>query len=345
MAACWRSLAARDDVALSICAFRPGATAPFSVDTVAGLDCLLLDEQERQNPATWLHFIEKSQANIFVICGWGTHAFSDLPEYVQSIGAKAVMVLDTPFEGRWEQYLTRFRYRKLFKHTDMFVVTGERSYQYTLRLNDSIPARRGLYGVDYTRLSQAYHRRYSLGWPKSFLFVGRYAKVKNIDVLVDAYVDYRNSVNSPWPLICCGTGPQSSLLEGIAGIDNRGFCQPKEMPAIMEEAGVFVLPSQFDPWPLVIVEACASGLPVLCSQACGSAVENVRDFYNGIFVETGKRQDLADGMRWMHHNHQHLADWGRRSQNFAKAYSAEAWATRWHEWLIQLNELQEKKWR
>ena len=37
------------------------------------------------------------------------------------------------------------------------------------------------------------------------------------------------------------------------------------------EAGAFLLASRFDPWPLVIVEACAAGLPVVTSTKCGAA--------------------------------------------------------------------------
>lgn len=336
MTACWRALDSMDDIEVSICAFRPGEMAPFTAEMVAGLNHRLLDSRERKNSNMWRRYIDNAQADIYVICGWGTTAFASLSEYVHSRGAKAIVVLDTPFEGRWHQYLTRFKYRKLFAHTDMFVVTGERSYQYALRLKSGVPVRRGLYGVDYARLSQAYDYRSSSRWPKKFLFVGRYAEVKNINVLVAAYLDYRNTVDSPWPLICCGTGPESEQLDGIPGLDNRGFCQPEEVINIMRESGVFVLPSRFDPWPLVIVEACAAGLPIICSQACGSAVENVRDYYNGIFVQTGSKQDLAYSMRWMHHNHRVLDQWGKRGQELARAYSAEAWAERWHRWLLQL---------
>ena len=57
---------------------------------------------------------------------------------------------------------------------------------------------------------------------------------------------------------------------------DRGFVQPADQAAIWAEHGAFALASRYDPWPLVIVEACAAGLPVIHSEACGSAVELVR---------------------------------------------------------------------
>lgn len=336
MAACWRDLNSKQDVEVSVCAYQPSSAAPFSVDLLDGLNSRVLDAEERKSFSAWKQFVETANADVYVICGWANPTFVSIASYIKSRGARVVVVLDTPFEGRWHQYLTRFRYRKLFANTDLFVVTGERSYQYALRLGRSVPIRRGLYGVEFNKLKSAYDKRVQASWPKSFLFVGRYAEVKNVDVLLEAYANYRTQVPDPWPLKCCGTGPQAALLDDVPGVEDRGFCQPSELVDIMAESGAFVLASRFDPWPLVIVEACASGLPILCSQACGSAVENVREYYNGIQVQTGSVQELIAGFLEMHNQYEELPHWGRRSQEMAAAYSSEAWANRWSVWLRNL---------
>jgi glycosyltransferase involved in cell wall biosynthesis len=72
-------------------------------------------------------------------------------------------------------------------------------------------------------------------------------------------------------------------------------------------------------------------LPVICTEACGSAVELIRPYYNGIPVATGDPDSLASAMRWMHDHSDRLPQMGRRGTELAAAYSAQAWAQRWYE--------------
>ena len=55
-----------------------------------------------------------------------------------------------------------------------------------------------MYGVDYASLSPLYQRRVEQpgGWPRQFLFVGRYVEDKAIDVLIEAYAQYRAACES-----------------------------------------------------------------------------------------------------------------------------------------------------
>jgi glycosyltransferase involved in cell wall biosynthesis len=220
----------------------------------------------------------------------------------------------------------------------MVFVPGERSYQYARFLGvpeDRI--RRGTYGVDCDAFAPILARRERGGdWPRSFLFMGRYQRAKGLDVLVPAYAAYRSLVRDPWPLVCCGKGELAGLLRGVPGIEDRGFVQPADQPELLAGQGVFVLASRFDPWPLVIPESCAAGLPIVCSNACGSGVELVRPYYNGIQTPTGDVRALAGAMAWMHGAHARLPEMGRRSVELARAYSAGMWATRWHEAFVEL---------
>lgn len=336
MSSCWHELNSYENVEVCVCAYEPSEFAPFDKSILGGLDYTLLSREERVDLLCWKEYVNSVQADVYVICGWVNPHFEKLALYIKSKGSKVVVVLDTPFEGKLRQYLTRFRYKRLFDHTDMFVATGERSYQYALRFGISAPIRRGLYGVQYNQLKLAYARRCKSNWPRAFLFIGRYSKEKNLELLLKAYAEYRSCVDAPWSLICCGTGPMKALLSGQSGVEDRGFCQPSEIVDVMAASGAFVLPSEFDPWPLVIVEACSSGLPVICSQACGSVVENVRDYYNGIHVETGNVSDMTRALIEVHMHHQDLPTWGARSQQLAAAFSSAAWATRWSRWLQNL---------
>jgi glycosyltransferase involved in cell wall biosynthesis len=169
------------------------------------------------------------------------------------------------------------------------------------------------------------------------LYVGRYVEEKAIDVLLGGYSQYRESVENPWPLACCGTGPMASAVAGAAGVTDLGFVQPAELPRILLAHGAFVFVSRFEPWGVALAEAMASGLPAICSEACGVSVELVRHLHNGLLVPTEDAGAVARGMGWMHEHYEELPEMGRRAREFAIPYSAECWARRWHERFIRLH--------
>jgi glycosyltransferase involved in cell wall biosynthesis len=239
------------------------------------------------------------------------------------------MGVDSPWRHE-AQFLNRVRYGRTLRKFDHFFVTGERSWQYVTRLGVP-PARisRGMYGVDVTGWNHVASRRTAGSWPRQFVFLGRYDWVKAIDVLVAGYQAYRNMVSDPWPLVCCGSGPEKPRLTNAEGILDKGFVQPGDLPGVLAESGAFVLPSRFDPWPLALVEAAAAGLPVICTDACGSAVEVVRPFYNGLVIPKDSPAALAEAFAAVHARVALLAEWGQRSIELARPYATQFWADRW----------------
>ncbi|MGC1481991.1 MAG: glycosyltransferase, partial [Chthoniobacterales bacterium] len=150
-----------------------------------------------------------------------------------------------------------------------------------------------------------------------------------VDTLVEADQIYRQLSDNPWDLQICGMGPLATLFQDQAGITDHGFLQPEAMRLLMVKSGTLVLSSRFDPWPLIVVEAAAAGLPLLVSESCGSAVELLRPGFNGIFVPPKTTASkLADSMLKLS-SRRDLVEWGARSRLLAEAYKAETWADRW----------------
>ncbi|WP_198026651.1 glycosyltransferase [Bradyrhizobium sp. ARR65] len=132
---------------------------------------------------------------------------------------------------------------------------------------------------------------------KRFLFLGRYATAKGIAILVKAYRSYRRQSPEPWPLIVAGDGPLKHLFSGVPGIRDIGFVQTKQLPEVLAEAACLVLPSILEPWGVVIQEAVAAGLGVICTDECGAGDVFVQQNINGFIVPTGNVDALAGAMR------------------------------------------------
>lgn len=335
MAACWRAISLRKELQISILGFKSnlaGIDVKFQDDVVGGLSVRLMSPEEQQDADVVRSLVVPHQPDVVVLPGWGYRSYRKLVDAPELSRARFVMTTDTPYRGTLRQRLGRYRIAHYLGRIDRVMVAGERAWQLARRIG--IPEekiRRGLYGVDYATFAPLIEQRREQpgGWPRRFLYSGRYQEQKGIDVLLRAYRAYRASVSEPWGLTCCGAGPLEAAISAEAGVTNLGFVQPAQQPRVLASHGVFVLASRYDPWPLVIVEACAAGLPVIHTEACGSAVELVRPYFNGLGVATENVESLTSAMRWCHDNPDKLPGMGARAQPLAAAYSAEQWSERW----------------
>lgn len=332
--ACWRELASRDGMDLFVIA-RAGTAqrhVAFEDSLLDGVDCAVLRPEHHMNPARVVSIVVEQKPDIVVLSGWSNPAYVRLPFHRALNGVRFVMGMDTPRRGTLRQWLGRWRYGRFFKRIDRVVVAGERSWQLARLLGFSeSKIRRGTYGIDYEALAPLHEHRLKqdTGWPRRFLFIGRYVNVKGLDTLLEAYASYRSSVTNPWPLSCCGQGPMKQMIDAAEGVVDLGFVQPSDQPEVFIRHGVLVLASRFDPWPLAIVESCAAGLPIICSEACGSSVELVRPYLNGLTCATDDADAMANAMRWVREHYDQLPEMKHHSRQLAAGYSAQIWADRW----------------
>lgn len=214
--------------------------------------------------------------------------------------AVRIFASDRPWSGTFRQWFGATAAR-LYLHPlcEAMFVPGERQVEFARRMGfrpENIL--RGELSCDHESFSRARQIRSERGEaPRSFIYVGRFCDEKGIDVLVRAYQRYRQSSSDPWPLHCFGAGPLGSLLEGVEGIEPKGFCQPEELPTVLAGSGCLVLPSIREAWGLVVHEAAAAGMAVIVSDVAGASVHLVQDGYNGYVVEAGNVDALARAMR------------------------------------------------
>jgi glycosyltransferase involved in cell wall biosynthesis len=341
MAACWQQLAATPGVDVHVLHTRKlfDRQNPFDLDPLLAGVSNQEFSKDTPNITDWLREqVVQRKPDIVVVCGWIFWPYTRLMADPALAAAGVILGMDSPWRGTAIQRLSRWRLRNIVQHSDLVVTAGERSAEYARHMGVSLDKiRGGYYGFDYGRFSPVAEQRMARGaWPRQFLFVGRYVPQKDLPTLMAAYAEYRAGVSDPWGLTCCGSGPEGHLLKHQPGVIDAGFTQPDQQPHIFAEHGAFVLASSFEPWGVVLAEAAASGLPLLCTTACGAGVDLVRPQVNGLLTEPGDVAGLARAMRWIHDHEDRLAEMGRHGQQLAGAFSAEAWASRWHHYMIDL---------
>ncbi len=337
MAFCFKALATQPGLELMVVAGRSGGSksnSKFNADSIFGFNARLLGSEERSEAAV-AGIVTEFQPDVVSLPGWGTPYYRRLAFHPALKNAIFLMVMDTPRNDSWRQKLGKYRFASYFARISKVAAAGERAFQCAkaIGFEEGRISRGAAYGIDYDLFYQTYSVRTALqsGWPKRFLFTGRYHPTKAIDVLMKAYSIYRESVKDPWPLTTCGSGPMEAEINSTPGVENMGFVQPQDQPDVYARHGVFVLASRFEPWAVVIAEACAAGLPVVCTEACGATVELVRSHYNGLTVATEDAGALARAFRYMHDRYAELPEMGRRGMALAAPFAAEIWARRWLE--------------
>jgi len=167
------------------------------------------------------------------------------------------------------------------------------------------------YGVDneWFATRQCYLRpqreelRAQLGLPAGrpvVLFAGKLVERKRPMDLVDALgrIGFRSGGMEP-AAVFVGEGKQRPRLEsavrrlGLRHVVFAGFQNQSAMPRYYDLCDLLVLPSEHEPWGLVLNEAMACGRPVICSDRVGAREDLVIEGETGLGFATGDVDGLA----------------------------------------------------
>lgn len=276
--------------------------------------------------------LEDLQPDALVVTSWNYKAYMRIARRWRHRAVR-IMIMDNPWLATAKQragtVISPFYIRPSF---DITFLPNDRQRIFARKLgfrDEQIWY--GAYCCDQPTFEHAALRRAAVN-PRVFLYVGRLAPEKGIDVLLDAYKAYRSRTVIPWPLHIAGTGPLANLVADVEGVVPIGFQQPSDMPQVFTEAGCFVLPSTFEPWGIVVHEAASSGLPIICTTACGASLDLVRDGYNGFLIPPGSTWALTNALVTMTTmDDDRRGAMGRASSSLSRQLTPERWAVSFDE--------------
>lgn len=159
-------------------------------------------------------------------------------------------------------------------------------------------------GVDTTLFAPTKRRaewreRLGLDDRVGILCVSRLAPEKGIDVILAAFARLRALVGPDRArLIIAGTGPEEAALRAAAPPDVvflGTLDRERDLPSLYASCDVFAFASLTETLGLVVLEAMASGLPVVATPALGVA-ETLRDDHNGIAVPPRDPEAMANAL-------------------------------------------------
>src|SRR5205807_1926055 len=116
------------------------------------------------------------------------------------------------------------------------------------------------------------------------LHVGRLAREKNIDVLMEAWTAAHERVGPRATFVVAGEGPETRrLVTRLPWVRQLGFLDRGRLADVYASADICVLPSKTETCGLVALEAMASGLAVVAADA-GGFRESITHGRSGVLV-------------------------------------------------------------
>ena len=135
------------------------------------------------------------------------------------------------------------------------------------------------------------------------LVAGRLVPVKGIAPLLAAWERLPAKVRDDWTLLFVGSGPLASMIEEASAAEPDGAIvhvpelPPRELVEYYAASRLLIFASLADTWGLVVNEAFASGLPVLCSRYAGCADDLLRPGENGWLFDPTEPGEFVSALR------------------------------------------------
>jgi glycosyltransferase involved in cell wall biosynthesis len=135
------------------------------------------------------------------------------------------------------------------------------------------------------------------------LVAGRLVPVKGIAPLLAAWERLPEKIRGDWTLLFVGSGPLQSMIEEASAGEPDGAIVhvpellPRELVDYYAAARVLIFASLADTWGLVVNEAFACGLPVLCSRHAGCADDLLRPGENGWLFDPTEPGEFVSALR------------------------------------------------
>jgi len=273
---------------------------PYMPPQLDNVICYKRSEYTKHQLEELVTYIEP---NIAYICAWQDKGYLPAARMLRKRGIPVVAGFDGQWKGSVKQRIASLIgpcvLRRYFSHA---WVAGPYQYASARRIGfrkyeiifNLLSADTRLFNKAKDLLSEKEDN-----YPKRFLYVGNFREIKGTDILLDAFNRYRTQYEGDWELLCVGNGELRYLLDNVPGVNVIDFASQDKLVEIAQGSGVFVLPSRFDHWGVVVHEFSSAGMPLILSENVGASAIFLVDGLNGTTFKHNSPQNLAKAMNKM----------------------------------------------
>lgn len=284
-----------------------------------------------------LQYITNIKPDLIYVSGWKDKFYLHVcRSFVNKI--PVIVGIDNQWNSSFKQILAssvgRYFIKKHFSHA---WVPGNKQYVYAKKLGfNTQHIYTGLYCADTNYFSSLYSRYFpqkEISFPHRFIYVGRYLPFKGIFTMWQAFTELSNEIDHDWELWCLGTGNSWDKKTEHPKIKHFGFVQPHKIIDFIKDTGVFVLPSSFEPWGVVVHEFAISGYPLILTDQVGASEAFLKNNCNGVLVINNSVASLKSAFKKIiNSSNDKLIQMSKYSHQLAAQHNT----AKWSQTLIQI---------
>ena len=185
--------------------------------------------------------------------------------------------------------------------------------------------------------------RYNISEKYIFLFVGRLAPEKDLEILYEMIKKLPLPLKSKIHWLIVGDGPSRHMVDQWekehSNVTCAGYLSGDELARVYASSDLFVFPSSTETFGNVVLEAAASGLPAIVSDR-GGVTEIVQDGITGRICEAGTAESFINSTVSLLEDPVLLQSMRVKARNYALSQS---WSTIFGNLLMQYEEVAYKK--
>lgn len=196
------------------------------------------------------------------------------------------------FKNKIAKLFSNFLYRRYF---DYMQVPGKKQIEFCLEMGFK---KSHIFTPQYTaNCSLFLQNDYEKSSKEYILFIGRLENVKGIELLIQTHKELYLVNKIKDKLMVIGNGSLKNELDlKYDGIEYFSFMNQEDLIEQLKKVKYFILPSNFEPWGVVVHEMAAAGLPLLITEATGAASAFVENGNNGFVFKEDSKSELSENL-------------------------------------------------
>jgi glycosyltransferase involved in cell wall biosynthesis len=161
--------------------------------------------------------------------------------------------------------------------------------------------------------------------PPFFLFVGKLSGRRNLPLLLEAFAEFKRRVAAPHKLLLVGLNIHNLDMPGHVArlgigdhVVHHSYVSDEDLNLLYNAALAFISPATYETVSLPVMEAQATGTPVICIDTAG-----MREITGGaaLFIPTLGVPEMVDAMRRMATDGTLRAELGEKGRGHARQFS------------------------
>lgn len=161
----------------------------------------------------------------------------------------------------------------------------------------------------------------------SALLVGRFVYIKGIDFVLNNAKKYESIMD----FYIAGDQPTEEYTQiinekGLTNIHFIGFQRKDKLTEYYQACDLFIFPTRYDPWGLVVNEAMANGMPVLSTDKSSAALHFIKNGINGYVYPVDDNEKYEEYLSALCADEARLIEMGKANLQLIQTYTIEEMA-------------------